>query len=226
MYLSRIEINPRRAKTRRALASPQILHAAIEACFPALGRTGSRNLWRIDSLNRALCLLLQSGSRPDFTHIIEQFGWMGQTWETREYAGFLSRLQNDAVWAFRLRANPTHSVNAEDTGAENLSRGKVTAYATADAQLLWLAKRAPKCGFAIERDSAGALILEVTQSETNRFARQGKTVTINAVAFEGVLRILDAESLANAMKNGIGRAKAYGCGLLTLAPRIGADEET
>jgi CRISPR system Cascade subunit CasE len=60
-------------------------------------------------------------------------------------------------------------------------------------------------------------IFDVTQSETRKFRSQGKTVTFEAATFEGVLRITDAESLVRAMRNGVGREKAYGCGLLTLA---------
>jgi hypothetical protein len=65
--------------------------------------------------------------------------------------------------------------------------------------------------------SDGDPIFDVTQSEKRKFQRQGKTVTFEAAVFEGVLRIVDAELLVNAMKKGIGREKAYGCGLLTLA---------
>jgi CRISPR system Cascade subunit CasE len=35
--------------------------------------------------------------------------------------------------------------------------------------------------------------------------------------FEGVLQISDESLFKAALTNGIGRAKAYGCGLLTLA---------
>jgi CRISPR system Cascade subunit CasE len=211
MHLSRIEINRRKRETVRAMASPQILHAAIEACFPAADNTG-RNLWRIDSWNDSLYLLLQSERKPDFTHIVEQFGWPGQTWETKEYDGFLSRLQSSQIWKFRLRANPVHSVSVAK-GA----RGKVIAYEAIDRQKKWLLDRMLKYGFEPEQTFEGDLIFDVVQKEIKKFQRQGKTVTFEAAVFEGILRIVDAELLVNAMKKGIGREKAYGCGLLTLA---------
>lgn len=40
------------------------------------------------------------------------------------------------------------------------------------------------------------------------------------MTFEGVLTITEAELFRKALIDGIGRAKAYGCGLMTLA-RIG-----
>jgi CRISPR system Cascade subunit CasE len=211
MYLSRIEINRRRRDTMRALASPQIIHGAIEACFPARDKSDSRSLWRIDQFNGLLYLLLQSGIKPDFTHIAEQFGWPGQTWETREYDGFLSRLKNEQVWRFRLLANPTHSVNVEGK-----SRGKVMGHATVAWQKNWLSTRAEKHGFALEQ-ADGLPTFDVVQSDIRRFLRCGSPVIFNAVTFEGVLRVIDAELLVNSMTHGIGREKAYGCGLLTLA---------
>ena len=42
-------------------------------------------------------------------------------------------------------------------------------------------------------------------------------MTINRTVYEGVLRITDPESLRRALIAGIGRSKAYGCGLMTLA---------
>jgi CRISPR system Cascade subunit CasE len=212
MYLSRIEIDRHRRETIRALTSLQVLHAAIEACFPDAEGEKPRRLWRVDSLHNALHLLLQSEIEPDFTHIARQFGRPGQTWETRAYDEFLSGLQDGQLWKFRLQANPTRSVSLEK-GA----RGKVTGHSTTAWRKKWLTDRAAKCGFEIERTLGGDLIFDVTQSEIKKFWRQGETVTIDTAVFEGVLRIVDAEALALAMKNGVGRAKAYGCGLLTLA---------
>ncbi|MDR1134581.1 MAG: type I-E CRISPR-associated protein Cas6/Cse3/CasE [Clostridiales Family XIII bacterium] len=212
MYLSRVEINQRKRETLRALASPQILHAAIEACFSSEETVKYRNLWRIDKLNNSLYLILQSEIKPDFTHIIEQFGWIEQKWETKTYDEFMSRLQNGQVWMFRLQANPAHSKNIEKG-----SRGKVFGHVTIDSQRKWLADRAAKCGFEIVQTPDGNLNFDVAQCETRKFWRQGEMVTLETAVFEGALRIIDEESLLHAMRNGIGRAKAYGCGLLTLA---------
>ena len=38
-----------------------------------------------------------------------------------------------------------------------------------------------------------------------------------SVVFEGVLTVTDADAFRNALVNGIGREKAYGMGLLTIA---------
>ncbi len=42
-------------------------------------------------------------------------------------------------------------------------------------------------------------------------------VTLTTVTYDGILQITDADAFRRALTNGIGHAKAYGCGLLTLA---------
>lgn len=55
-------------------------------------------------------------------------------------------------------------------------------------------------------------------SRTWRFDRQGKTVTLVTATFESQLRVTDPGALRHTLTHGIGPAKGYGCGLLTLAP--------
>ena len=50
--------------------------------------------------------------------------------------------------------------------------------------------------------------------------RKGKRMRVPVVTatFDGRLTVTDPEALRQALTSGIGRAKAYGCGLMTLAP--------
>ncbi|MEV5086000.1 type I-E CRISPR-associated protein Cas6/Cse3/CasE, partial [Streptomyces sp. NPDC056159] len=43
-------------------------------------------------------------------------------------------------------------------------------------------------------------------------------VSLVTVTFDGRLEVTDPQLLRRALTQGIGKAKAYGCGLLTLAP--------
>ena len=45
-----------------------------------------------------------------------------------------------------------------------------------------------------------------------------RSVTFRQATFDGVLRVDDPTLLRDSLVSGIGRAKGYGCGLLTLAP--------
>ena len=95
----------------------------------------------------------------------------------------------------------------------------------------WLASRAEGWGFEIPQVSvnpsegeANDLAVAIVEKERIRFQRgksgkPGSLVTLNRVAFEGILTVKNPAVLRSAMQNGLGAAKAYGCGLLTLAPR-------
>ena len=59
--------------------------------------------------------------------------------------------------------------------------------------------------------AAGANIIVDDAGET------ANRVTINRTVYEGVARVTDPDALRHALVAGIGRSKAYGCGLMTLA---------
>ncbi|MDR2515224.1 MAG: type I-E CRISPR-associated protein Cas6/Cse3/CasE [Christensenellaceae bacterium] len=211
MFLSRVEINPHLSKTMWTLASPQRMHAIVAASFPSAQDAEGRVLWRLDRLGPAQYILVQSSVKPDFTHLIEQLGWpqSGQQWETREYGSFLKALEEGQRWRFRLCANPTHSVKALGNGR----RGKLLACGSANHQKEWLEAHAKRCGFNLTS-------FELIGRDLLRFQRKSEIVTLGVAVFEGTLEIESADTLRGAMMTGIGRAKAYGCGLLTLA-RVG-----
>lgn len=214
MYLSRVEVNPRRRSTLSMMESQQRMHAAVISSFPSFGQVeADRVLWRVDHLGPSTYFLVQSSRKPDFSHIIDQYGWPDseQGWDTLEYDGFLSRIEEGQVWRFRLTANPVHSVNVGE------KRGKVMPHVTVPQQKKWLLDRASSCGFKVVDTPQGEPAFDVTERHIRRFERNSATVTVSMVTFEGALTVTDADLLRKAMISGIGRAKAYGCGLMTLA---------
>lgn len=93
MYLSRAELDPTRRSTMIALTSPQKFHGAVENSFSGERR---RRLWRLDSLNGKLYLLLLSEELPDLTGLCAQFG-TGAAPETRRYEPLLERVTRAAA---------------------------------------------------------------------------------------------------------------------------------
>ncbi|MDR3209090.1 MAG: type I-E CRISPR-associated protein Cas6/Cse3/CasE [Oscillospiraceae bacterium] len=212
MYLSRVEFNfdarSRNARAAmRALGSPQIIHAVIEGAMPPYTGDKPRSLWRVDELGEHTYLLLLSRDKPDLTRFVEQFGYDGGGWETRDYAPFLERLADGQRWRFRLQANPTKSAGRERGAARE--RGDVVPLIASQFDA-WLTKAASRNGFTVSD-------ARFTERGVMEFGRDGRTVTINTARFEGILTIEDVGAFRAAMTNGIGRGKAYGCGLLTLA---------
>ena len=55
-------------------------------------------------------------------------------------------------------------------------------------------------------------------SPETKIISRTKRLTFGAVLFEGELEITNAEDFRNALTHGIGSGKAYGFGLLSIAP--------
>ena len=79
--------------------------------------------------------------------------------------------------------------------------------------------RADKLGFRICSSHAepGVADLAVVDRAVRRFGRKGTQVTVSTATFEGHLDIVNTDLVRRSLTFGIGRAKSYGCGLLTLA---------
>ncbi|MCZ4276505.1 type I-E CRISPR-associated protein Cas6/Cse3/CasE [Rhodococcoides yunnanense] len=219
MYLSKMSLNRRRRGAVKLLSSPQAMHAAVQSAFApgSFAESDGRALWRVDELGRDdIALYVVSPVEPDLSHVVEQAGWQtGEMWKTVEYGGFLAGLQAGQRWGFRLRANPVHNVYKTDKAWGDT---KPVAHLTVKHQQTWLLDRAAKSGFSIPDGPQHEAALQVIDRSTLKFNKGGHSVTIGTATFEGVLQVEDPVLLRSVLTNGLGRAKAYGCGLITLAP--------
>lgn len=111
-------------------------------------------------------------------------------------------------YRFKVTINPTRRDSA--------SR-KLMAVRGRDAISQWFIERAPNnWGFEVAPEH-----LQVDKIEVLRFKdKQQRDVTIGQAHLQGLLRIIDKEQFANSFRQGIGRARAYGCGLLQVVPVI------
>ena len=204
MFLSRLILDPGKRSVMQVLAEPQKLHGMIEMSFKD---QSLRKLWRLDTrTDGKLALYVQAAVRGDLAILEEQL--RADKIQTASMDAFLAGLEAGQRWHFRLRANPTHS---ERRPGER--RGKVYGVKLADQQG-WLLRHAPAWGIQVDADDF--LILERTSLRFRKHGK-GKPVRIDTVTYEGALEIADAQALRAAIADGVGRAKAYGCGLLTLA---------
>lgn len=94
------------------------------------------------------------------------------------------------------------------------------AHVTQEQQRQWLLERAERNGFLLYKD--GFDVVETKWLKFRKGEAKNTEVTLRSAAFEGMLTITDISLFKDALVNGIGRAKAYGCGLMTLA-RIRGD---
>lgn len=224
MYLSKIPLNPRRIQTQRLLSDRRALHAAVLAGLPdqpaprpAAGQ--ARVLWRLDpDRSHQPIVLTVTETRPDFTHLAEQAGWphVEAPFAVRDYTRLLDRLDEGQTYRFRLTANPTHSPKLGDAGR---NRGKRLAHVTHAQQLSWLTDRVGSLGVHLpELVHGGGPDVLVTNRAKVSFRHNRGRVTLGVATYDGRLQVVNPERLRRALVGGVGPAKAYGCGLLTLAP--------
>ncbi|MFE7138949.1 type I-E CRISPR-associated protein Cas6/Cse3/CasE [Streptomyces sp. NPDC057644] len=214
---------------------------------PSRDGSGPRVLWRVDRNGTFETLLyIVSPGRPDLTHLVEQAGWPASDepgWKTFAYADFLTALHEGDTWGFRLTANPVHNIRHQYV--KEGERTKRAAHRTPRQQMTWLLKRQEEAGFEIVRKPEERRLLpegdeyelvvrdlsplqfrrppsqERAQTQTQRAGKAGRDsddVQITKVTFDGRLRVTDPEILRRTLTHGLGKAKAYGCGLMTLAP--------
>jgi CRISPR system Cascade subunit CasE len=136
---------------------------------------------------------------------------------------------------FVLRANPTLAVPqpGEKRGKRvdvimhaksKLDRSQRADFSADDARgvaLDWLIKRGPAIGAAFDLDhcdATGYIQVKIPRgpNDPDRPSRAtGKSVIeFSEIDFEGVLTVTDPEKLCTALFKGIGKAKAFGCGLM------------
>jgi len=237
MYLSRIVLDARSRSARSLLADCHALHRVIMSGFPAVDSEAARAalgvLYRVEQMSEppTIPVLVQSKVEPR---------WMPETDAIsgievpKPLDGLLERVRAGSRYRFRLRANPTRRVHgratlepdaesarqrAEKTG----SKGKRVELTREADQVVWLERQAEAAGFAIvtsrllpaDRDISALLAAGASKMDGRR---NGHKMTFGTVLFDGLLEVRDADRFREALVSGIGPGKAFGCGLLSIAP--------
>lgn len=198
LYLSKLEPDLRSKKARRDLMNAYELHRTL-ARGAAEGER--RMLWRVDG-GKHPYMLVQTLDQPDWSYLLEQVppSYLRRPPQVKPVSLTFATGQR---LRFRLRANPTVKRTVGDAK-------KRLALRTEDEQLAWLHRKAGAGGFEV-------LEVAVQVTEWLEFPRDGKRVSINAVDFDGHVAVVDPEAFELALQTGIGSAKGFGMGLLSLA---------
>ncbi|HXF64759.1 MAG TPA: type I-E CRISPR-associated protein Cas6/Cse3/CasE [Caldilineaceae bacterium] len=212
MYLSRLILNPRSRQVQRELARPYEMHRTILRAYPEkLAEQAERVLFRVDAQPRtgALQLLVQSHLCPDWGWLAETSGYLDPhaNGENPALKEFDLHLRAGQLLAFRLRANPTQKLSR--SLARGLEKGKRVGLYKPEEQLAWLARKGETHGFRL---------VSATAQQQERLDDAIHRLKLLSVLFEGVLQVTDGARLAEAVASGIGSGKAFGFGLLSLAP--------
>jgi CRISPR system Cascade subunit CasE len=228
MYLTRAFLDPKSREVRADIRSPESLHKTVMRAFPGGAGMSPRSahgvLHRLDQdRGDRLVLLVQSRIKPMIErwaagYVLDiggdvdlAFSSVGENPAIRNVAAERVALRPGRRLAFRLRANTTRKVDTK-TGPDGTKRhGRRVPVRDDEERLRWLARHAEPAGF--EFDESEVRVTEVAAT----CGRGGKSVTVGGALFEGALIVRDADRFVRAIEAGIGPAKAYGFGLLSIA---------
>jgi CRISPR system Cascade subunit CasE len=212
MYLSRLKLNPARRGARELMINPYRLHQAVYRAFPDDNDGGTgRILYRLDENSHlgTISILVQSEIKPDWSNADFIADCLLEPVERKSYSPVI---QTGQTLRFRLRANPT--VKKQIDGKEN---GYRLGLLREEDQLKWLNRKAEESGFSVMSCRTSP---EGMTYDDRSFKEQDKMRHF-AVRFEGVLKIINKELFTTTIERGIGSAKGFGFGLLSIAPLRG-----
>jgi CRISPR system Cascade subunit CasE len=225
MMLSRLVLHPLHREVAAAVRDAQRLHQMVQLGFGPAGAAGPRAaheiLYRleVDSGTGGLVLLVQSPAAPDWSLLPPGLlaAVDGPNPASRSLEPMLRELAVGMRLRFRLRANVTRKIKTKSVDGTRCNGTRVPLRSD-EARVAWLARKGAAAGFALAPSDQGVPDLVIGREDTVRGTHGRLPLTFEAVRFDGRLRITDVERFRAALRAGIGPAKAYGFGLLSLAP--------
>ena len=198
----------RQALKALKITDPYSLHRVVYSLYPDIRSdmdkkqsVSSGILWADQGGDRLGRTILMLANRQPAEKVDDKYG------EVRSKPIPESFLDH-SHYQFKVIVNPTRR--------DNTSR-KLIAVRGREAIASWFAERAETSwGFLVD-----AAQLQVGAVEVLNFGdKQGRTITIGQAHVEGSLLISDSQQFRHSFSKGIGRGRAYGCGLLQIVPII------
>jgi len=239
MYLSRLTLDLRSKVVRRWLSDVDQLHRDVLSAFasapaPGEARSSLGILFRLERLRDGrLLLLVQSRTAPDWGKLppgvlapADSFLEAIENPAVKDVASQWGALRPGQILRFRLRANPTKKVDTK-TGPDGRRRnGRRVELTTEAAKIAWLKRKATQHGFDLgqisEQPEQVLDVVDVADADAVGYRRGAKAsqgrLTFGACVFEGTLRVSDVALFREALADGVGSGKAFGFGLLSIAP--------
>lgn len=188
MHEVRIVLDPRSRFVRRCLSAPHLLHKLLEAMNPQ--RT--RILWRLVGHH----LLVRSALPLDWRYLDANHPDLG----ARTHSPFDPSARDGEVYLCNLLA---YARTRPMAGPWRPKRG--------DEYLDWFELQGLRYGFEVMESA-------VVRQEPYRVETSSMPLTALPVELVAAIRIRHSEKFRAALEEGVGRLRAFGCGLLMLKP--------
>lgn len=231
LFLTRFVLDPLNNAVQRDLADCHALHQRFMQAFPTARSDSPRAefglLYRIELGGRQRstpALLLQSETRGNWDvlpngYLVDDLSDINPA--VKEIGVRYDRIQNGDQFQFRLRANPTRRVLKPRKSDHDSMIGKRVQLFTDEERREWMKRKGEQGGFAVDLDA-----LQIGKGDVfgpRQYGNRGsgdrrERLTFEAAVFDGMLQVTDAERFRATLRTGIGSGKAYGFGLLSIAP--------
>ena len=162
-------------------------------------------LIRVDRKEEAYCVLILSQSLP------QKPGWCPTDC-------FGTRTIPDAYfqhvsYRFSLLANPTKKLRVDNPDGTRKKNGRRVPITKREELTIWIERKAQFGGFIIDQST-----LKTIPRGREFFHKPGAHGAHMAVEFQGQLTVTDLTLFRTSVASGIGSAKAFGFGMIVLAP--------
>ena len=136
-------------------------------------------------------VLVLSSDKPKYD--VDYFGDI----QTKPY---VMAYKNGQAFSFRMRANPT---------IRKMATGKNDPIRSEEGLIQWITRKAKDNGFDVQEVMVNIEKIRVSYKGDNK-------QTHHSVLFNGVGVVTDTDKFQKSLMNGIGRAKSYGFGMMSV----------
>ena len=175
----------------RATANPYQVHRHLWRAFPGRRESMRPFLFHVTREGRPIRVVMQSTLPPDPV--------ADRDFRLSHRRAFNLDLPEGAVFAFRITANPTRR--------ESATQRRRSLEEDAD-RVAWLRRQL--------EPAAELPRVAVREAWRMHFEKGGRPGVVDAVLMTGTLQVRDTAELVKKIAEGVGPAKAFGCGLLLL----------
>lgn len=218
-WLARLEVDAEALQTNRISDDIYAWHKMLWECYPDIPDAKRDFLTRIDQLEGRFLFWILTERKPLRPQWCPADGFA-----LKEVSpSFLDH----RYYVFDVRANPVKTIELRDSNGNTLLRpdgkrknGKRVPLCKPDELRAWLDRKAQAGGFRILEDKP----LEISRMIECYFRKKDKKTSKShsayhgGVQFRGTLEVFDHSKFKETYRKGIGKARAFGFGLLLLAP--------
>ncbi|MFF1477137.1 type I-E CRISPR-associated protein Cas6/Cse3/CasE [Streptomyces sp. NPDC058301] len=207
--LARIRLNPHAREVQRDLRDAAQMHKTLmRLVADNLGdspRHQSGLLYRLDETPDTSTLLVQATTPLHSHRLPAGYGHV----DIKDLRPMFTALRTGLTVRYRVAVNAAKRERLPLDRKDQ--RGKIIPLTGPDADQWWM-RRATEAGLQLHT------VLPTPLPASRRYGEHSSLVRHTLIRYDGTATITNPDTLTTALLEGIGRAKSYGAGLLSLAP--------